>query len=985
MTRPRRIIPSRSPLATPIAPRGLAGITLANACALVILLWFLHPLIIAPAWPELGYLELLITAIPRDALFARLFVTAALIVFGLVGTALVRRSAQRTVDQTAREARALFDGLGDPLICVDRQLQVVWANQAANALREATVSDETVGQPCYTAFHGRAEPCDDCPALITLVTGRPSERSIELANSQAYIVRTHPLVGEDGQIWGLIEAGHEVTALRQALNQAEERTALLDSLVSTVPQPMAYCGADGLLVGCNIAFAELILGQPIENVHSHRLDDLRPGLPQALRQACSPPADHPCPTDGPCRIAVTCADGVERQYELHTRTLGPVGHLTGGRLLVLQDVTTMLDTQERLRERNTLIEAMLAHLPVGVAVYQASTGQLRYSNPLYQELAGWSGADGVPVEALFCEVCDGQAYQQALRRRILSEMPATGNGRWRRLETGDAEGAPHTLETARLALKDEDLVLALARDITAQVAAEQRLADSRAHYRQLVQALGEGVWLLDNDGVTTFANPRLAEMLGTTEHELVGRPARDLALNGDAERLQAAIAALGTPRAPDELELCLRRQDGSTLLARVLLRPAVDDDGQQTGVIAAVSDITEPRRLEEQMRRVSRMEAVGRLAAGVAHDFNSILQVINGTAELLLLDSPADHPMRADVSQILQAGREGAALTSQLRLLSRDQDVAKHPIHLGKVVHEREDLLRRLLPESVTLRVEQEGTLPLVLGDPVQLGQVLINLVGNARDAMPDGGTLTVRTRAHHQAEPTLTAFGEMIAGTYACLEVADTGVGIPSELQPRIFEPFFTTKQPEEGTGLGLSQVYGIAHALNGHVVFESTPGQGTVFRVYLPEAAEEIAAPQPGSDAERAIAGKETILVVEDDPGVRSLAARVLSRLGYRVLTASGQRGAVGLAREHAGHIDLLLADVIMPDGNGPVVASDLQSYLPHLKTIYMSGYNRETLDRTLQGAPQAPLLRKPFTAEQLGEAVRSALDNGQTPVQT
>jgi len=224
-----------------------------------------------------------------------------------------------------------------------------------------------------------------------------------------------------------------------------------------------------------------------------------------------------------------------------------------------------------------------------------------------------------------------------------------------------------------------------------------------------------------------------------------------------------------------------------------------------------------------------------------------------------------------------------------------------------------------------------------------------------------------------------------MIAGTYACLEVADTGVGIPSELQPRIFEPFFTTKQPEEGTGLGLSQVYGIAHALNGHVVFESTPGQGTVFRVYLPEAAEEIAAPQPGSDAERAIAGKETILVVEDDPGVRSLAARVLSRLGYRVLTASGQRGAVGLAREHAGHIDLLLADVIMPDGNGPVVASDLQSYLPHLKTIYMSGYNRETLDRTLQGAPQAPLLRKPFTAEQLGEAVRSALDNGQTPVQT
>ena len=984
MARPRRIITARSPLSTPLVPRGMAGITLTTACVLILLLWLLHPLIVAPAWPDLGYLELVLTAIPPEALMVRLLITAVLILYGLVGAAVVRRAAQRTVNQAAREAQALFDGLGDPLVCCDRQLDILWANQEAAALAQAT-PEELVGQRCYAALYRRDAPCEDCPALATLVTGQPGQRLMELDNGQAYLVRTHALTSEDGQIWGVIEAGHEVTELHQALDQAEEQMALLDSLVTTIPQPMAYCDADGLVLGCNTAFAEMILGRPAHDVRGLHVRDLRADLPEPLLQVCCPGGAAHTQPDEPSQLTVACADGIERRFELYARAFGPAGRLPGGRLLIMQDITAMQRTQDNLRERNTLIEAMLAHLPVGVAVYQASTGQLRYSNHLYEKLAGWQKADGVPVESLFRGVYGREPYQHAIRQRILAEMPPEQNGRWRRAETVDAEGARRVLELIRLPLLEEDLVLALARDITGQVAAEQRLAHSRAHYRQLVQALGEGVWLLDNDGVTTFANPRMAEMLGTTEHELMGRPARDLAPNGDAQRLEEAIAALGSAHAPDEIELSLCRRDGSTLLARVLLRPAVDEDGQQTGVIAAVSDITEPRRLEEQMRRVSRMEAVGRLAAGVAHDFNSILQVINGTAELLLLDAPSDHPWREDVHQILHAGREGAALTSQLRLLSREHEVEKHPVNLGKVVHEREDLLRRLLPESITLQVEQDGPLPLVLGDPVQLGQVLLNLVANARDAMPDGGTLYVRTRAHQQNEPGQSAFGQMRPGRYACLEVTDTGSGIPSELQPRIFEPFFTTKVPEEGTGLGLSQVYGIIQALNGHVTFESTQGQGTVFTVYLPEAAEDEAIPESRSASARTVAGQETVLIVEDDAGVRSLASRVLTRLGYRVLTATGHRGAMALARDHAGRIDLLLADVVMPDGNGPVVARDLQSQLPTLKTIFMSGYNRETLDHSLQGSPEAPLLSKPFTAEQLGEAVRAALDAAPTPVQT
>ncbi len=415
------------------------------------------------------------------------------------------------------------------------------------------------------------------------------------------------------------------------------------------------------------------------------------------------------------------------------------------------------------------------------------------------------------------------------------------------------------------------------------------------------------------------------------------------------------------------------------MLARVLVRPTVDGEGRKTGVIAAVSDVTEQRRLEEQMRRVSRMEAVGRLAAGVAHDFNSILQVINGTAELLLLDATEEHPWRDDVSQMLRAGREGAALTSQLRTLSREQDVDLHPVHLGRVVHEREDLLRRLLPESITLRVDRAGDVPMVIGDAVQLGQVLMNLVANARDAMPDGGLVTVRTFACDVERSTATVFGEMLPGRYACLEVVDTGVGIAEEVQGRIFEPFFTTKDADQGTGLGLSQVYGIVQALGGHLVFGSSPGHGTRFCVYLPEADEATLEPRPSAFPGRQapVAGHETILIVEDDPGVRGLASRVLSRLGYRVLTAAGRRGALALAREHAGQVDLLLADVIMPEANGPAVAREMASEQPGLRVLFMSGYNPQVLRRTLRGGPKAALVRKPFTAEQLSQAVRAALD--------
>ena len=329
--------------------------------------------------------------------------------------------------------------------------------------------------------------------------------------------------------------------------------------------------------------------------------------------------------------------------------------------------------------------------------------------------------------------------------------------------------------------------------------------------------------------------------------------------------------------------------------------------------------VAERSRLEEQLRQSQKMEAVGRLAGGVAHDFNNLLTAVLSSARMIENDLPAGHPARQDVAEIINAGERAAALTSQLLAFSRRQRLAPRVIALADVVRGLEKMLRRILGETVRLEVVTHAR-GEVLADPSQLEQVIVNLVVNARDAMPDGGRLTITVSEQEAADPARDLDPSLPDGPLAILSVADTGQGMDAETQAHIFEPFFTTKGPGKGTGLGLSTVYGIVAQSGGVIRVRSTPGAGTEFRVCLRRhAGPRLAPPVMTPPRVRAIGGKETILLVEDDEAVRTIARRVLQLAGYTVLDAPGPGAALALAERHAGPIDLLLTDVMLPDESG------------------------------------------------------------------
>jgi PAS domain S-box-containing protein len=418
-----------------------------------------------------------------------------------------------------------------------------------------------------------------------------------------------------------------------------------------------------------------------------------------------------------------------------------------------------------------------------------------------------------------------------------------------------------------------------------------------------------------------------------------------------------------------------RRKDGSLFPVEIHVNHIRLAPQGREYLVAVVRDITERQRLEEQIRQSQKMEAIGQLAGGVAHDFNNLLTVINGYSELLLADLPAHDPQREPVAAIRSAGERAAALTGQLLAFSRKAIVAPKILDLNDVVHSVGRLLRRLIGEDVVLTTSLAPGLDRVKADPGQVEQVIMNLAVNARDAMPTGGRLTIET-ANVRLPDDDDGYPGLKAGRYVRLAVSDTGHGMTDEIKARVFEPFFTTKEPGKGTGLGLATVYGVVKTYGGHVAVSSAIGVGTTLTVLLP--AEAGAADRPTSAVLRvAPAGTETVLLVEDDDGVRRLARIALEAQGYTVLEAAGGAQAVTTAESHAGPIHLLLTDVIMPDQGGREVADAVRARRPGIKVLYVSGYTDDAVVRHGVFEATDAFLQKPFTPLGLARKVRAMLD--------
>jgi PAS domain S-box-containing protein len=506
--------------------------------------------------------------------------------------------------------------------------------------------------------------------------------------------------------------------------------------------------------------------------------------------------------------------------------------------------------------------------------------------------------------------------------------------------------------------------------------AEDALRESETTYRSLVETSPYGIFRSTLDGRLLAVNPALVSMLGyASEAELLDKRLTSdiLAVPEDRDRLLDAVVMTGSVTH----ESVWKRKDGRRITVRQTGRVARQADGSVAHFTVVVEDITQHRLLEDQLRQAQKMEAVGRLAGGVAHDFNNLLTAILGSNDLLLETLPPNHPGAADALETRKAALRAADLTRQLLAFSRQQVLAPRVLSINGVVADMDRMLRRLIGEDVDLRTILAADVGAVRADLGQLEQVILNLAVNARDAMPQGGKLTIETSNVDLDEAYGAAHAAVQPGPYVSLAVSDTGSGMDVATQARIFEPFFTTKPKGKGTGLGLATVYGIVKQSGGHISVDTEPDRGTSFKIYLPRVAaavEAAEAPQPGGASLR---GSETVLLVEDQEEVRRLTSRLLEARGYRVLVAADGHEALSMAESLAGPLHLLVTDVVMPHLSGREVALLLAPQHPAMRVLYLSGYADESIVRHGVLEPGVAFLQKPFTADALARKVRAVLD--------
>jgi two-component system, cell cycle sensor histidine kinase and response regulator CckA len=636
---------------------------------------------------------------------------------------------------------------------------------------------------------------------------------------------------------------------------------------------------------------------------------------------------------------------------------------------------------DRSRSNEQLHRAKLAttlHSIGDGVIATDKTGVITFANPVAESLTGWR-------------------VDEAIGRRLATVFPIIGESTRERasdpvakvLETGSVVGlANHTLLISRdgreipiddsgSPIKDESGrmtgVVLVFRDATESRRAQQQLEESERRYRLLFENNPQPMWVFDAETLAFLAvNYAAIETYGYTREEFLSITLRDIRPVEDIPALMEDVRSREGRPLHRSGPWRHRKKDGTLITIEIVSHP-IDFGGRKARLVLA-SDITERKKLEEQFHQAQRLESIGRLAGGVAHDFNNLLTVINGYTEMVLQDESEDDPNREMLDEVLAAGARAAALTQQLLTFSRKQLIQPVVVNLNDIVSDIERMLRRLIGEDVRLVTKLSGDLGRVKADGGQLQQVIMNLAINARDAMPNGGSLLLEAANVTFDEEYATLHPEVPGGEYVMLAVTDTGTGMTPEVKARLFEPFFTTKPKGSGTGLGLATVYGIVKQSGGWIWVYSEPGNGTTFKIYLPRTDEAI--PQPRPVLKTDARGRETILVVEDQLEVRTIAIAALQRFGYTVLSAVSGEEALSIASGFLGRIDLLLTDVVMPGMNGRDLAWRLRVERADIRVLLMSGYTENAMADRADLDAEFGYVQKPFTPDTLAEKVREAL---------
>jgi PAS domain S-box-containing protein len=659
-------------------------------------------------------------------------------------------------------------------------------------------------------------------------------------------------------------------------------------------------------------------------------------------------------------------DGSERAISHSAAPIRGRDGRTAGMVLVLRDAT-----EERAARRALAHEAELLRNLYDAVISLDAEHVIRTWNTAAERIYGLTAQEAIGRR--MSEILPSE-YKGYSFTEFVEALDRTDRFRYevrRRLR----DGSWVDVEASAVVLRNDGgritRYVTVNRDVTVRRRAEVALRASQERLSRVLETSNEAIWIVDAQGRTEFVNTRAAEFFGVSQDEMLGRPLLDFVSEAGRATTEADMASL--PRGESiRREFTARRPDGSEVSIEMSRSALRDPDGRVVGAVGVFMDVTEHRRAREQLLRAQKMDAVGRLASGIAHDFNNLLVVILSCSGFLLESLPDGDPRQTDVAEIKQAGERAARLVRQLLAFGRKSVFQPISTDLNAVVQGMEKLLRRTIGEDIAMSVSLVSEPWLTHIDPGQFEQVLLNLVVNARDAMPGGGEIRIGT-SNVTIERPPPGCEALASGRYAVLSVSDEGCGMAPEVLSRIFEPFFTTKDKGKGTGLGLSTAYGIVEQARGRIAVASEPGKGTTFTVYLPTDESAAREELKVEETPRERGHGQTVLVVEDEDAVRRVARRMLEENGFSVLEAGCV--AEGLRRLQDDSVDLVLTDVIMPQGSGTDLEAAAAELRPNVPVVLMSGYS----DWQRASARSGRVLVKPFTADALVARIHEALASG------
>jgi len=888
-----------------------------------------------------------------------------------------RREALEALKRQEAYFRALTENATDMISVIGPDGTFLYGSPSARRL----LGGERVGQNVFDSIHP-----DDLPRLReTFEALRQDPRlrpTVEVRFRRAdgswrMLEATGQNLLADPHVTGIVVTSRDITERKAAEEALAFGNVMLKTQQETSLDGILVVDESGRIVSYNQRFLDLWGVSP----DVLRAGDDERALKSVLDRLVDPAGlvarvaylyEH---RDEKSQEEIALKDG--RTFDRYSAPMfGADGHYYG-RVWYFRDITERKNAERTLKAQEAQFRSLIENASDIITII-GPDGTIRYASPSTKRILGTS-RNGENVFAFIHP--DDQPKMRRAMQQVLADPSLSvrvefrylrADGSWRVLE-----GVGHNM------LADPNVagIVVNSRDVTdrdmaeaERRRAEEALAYSEAHYRALIEHSGDIILIIEATGVIRYASASFTRILGYTMAEATGVDAFAFVHPDDVPRTREAFAAaLADPSRLTRVETRLRHKNGSWLHIDSTATNLLDNPNVG-GIVVNARDETKRAELEAQYLQSQKMELVGKLAGGVAHDFNNLLTVIKANVQFLLDDLAAADSRRTDAEQIRDAADRAANLTRQLLAFSRRQVLQPTTLALDVVLADLEKMLRRLIGEDIVLRVERGEGPATIVADRGQLEQIIVNLCVNARDAMPDGGSLTLATRRADIDAARAAVTPGARSGRWVELSVSDTGIGMPPSVMARVFEPFFTTKA--SGTGLGLATVYGIVTQSGGFVTVDSEPGRGTTFHVSLPfaaaQATQRTAAPELPAPK-----GHETVLLVEDDASVRAVARRALEQSGYHVLVAAGADEAARMFDTEGQNVDLLMTDVVMPGKSGRALADELHARRPALPVLYMSGYTADLMEHYGPSEPGTFLLEKPFAVAALSHKVREVLD--------